>query len=86
MFGYGLGPTGLDLFEVDTVGDVFAVPFMGGGSPIFLNTALHLPLALLGDGQLLALLASASGQNFVVDIINPFVPGVTSAVLGALHV
>jgi hypothetical protein len=84
LFAFGLGPTGLDLFEVDSVGDVFAVP-LTGGSPVFLNTAVHLSLALVQNGQLLALLTGASGQSFVIDIVNPFVPGVTSAVLSALH-
>lgn len=86
VFAFGFGPTGIDLFEVDTVGDVFAVPFMGGGAPIFLNTALHLPLAILQNGQLVAMLTGANGQNFLIDIVNPFVPSVTPAVLAALHI
>ncbi|HEY7312612.1 MAG TPA: right-handed parallel beta-helix repeat-containing protein [Gemmataceae bacterium] len=84
-FAFGFGPTGIDLFEVDGAGDIFALPFMGGGAPIFLNTALHLPLALLQNGQLLALLSGANGQNFVIDIFNPFVPSVTPAILAALR-
>ena len=85
LFAFGLGPTGIDLFEIDSAGDVFAVPFMGGGAPIFLNTALHLPLAVLQNGQLLALLTGANGQNFVIDIINPFLPLIEPAVVAALH-
>jgi len=85
LFAFGLGPTGIDLFEIDSIGDVFAVPLMGGGGgPIFLNSVLHLPLATIQDGRLLALLAGANGQNYVIDIINPFVAGVEAAVLAAL--
>jgi hypothetical protein len=85
VFAFGLGPTGIDLFEIDSVGDIFAVPFMGGGGPIFLNTALQLPLATIQDGHLLALLAGANGQEFVIDIINPFLPTIEAAVLAALR-
>ncbi len=84
LFAFGLGPTGIDLFEIDSIGDIFAVPFMGGGGPIFVNTALHLPLALIQDGRLLALLAGTQDQQFVIDIINPFVPTVEAAVFAAL--
>jgi hypothetical protein len=38
------------------------------------------------NGQVLAMLAAASGQNFVVDIVNPFAPGVLSAILAGLHI
>ncbi|HTU91918.1 MAG TPA: choice-of-anchor Q domain-containing protein, partial [Gemmataceae bacterium] len=85
LFAYGLGPTGIDLFEVDSAGDVFAVPFTGGGGPIFLNSAVHLAEAVVQNGQLLALLEGANGQDFVIDIFNPFVPLVEAAVLAALH-
>jgi len=84
-FAFGFGPTGIDLFEIDSAGDIFAVPFMGGGAPVFLNTALHLPLAMLQNNQLLALLTAANGQNFVIDIMNPFLPSVLPDVLAALH-
>jgi hypothetical protein len=85
VFAFGLGPTGFDLFEIDSVGDVFAVPFMGGGGPIFLNTTLELPLAAEVNNQLMPLLASASGQLFLINIIDPFAPGVLGPVLAALH-
>jgi|SRR5579884_464204 len=85
LFGFGLGPTGLDLFEVDSIGEIFAMPLFGGGSPIFLSSSLNLPFATMQNGQILALLAGANGQNDVVDIINPFVASVESAVLAALH-
>ncbi len=84
LFAFGLGPTGIDLFEVDQAGDIFALP-LGGGSPIFLNSALHLQVAVLQKGQLLAVLAGSNGQEFVIDIINPFLPSVEAAVLAALH-
>jgi hypothetical protein len=83
LFAFGLGPTGIDLFEVDSVGDIFAVPFMGGG-PIFLNTALRLPLVVLQNGQLLALMAASNGQEYLMDIFNPFSPLIEPAVLAAL--
>ena len=83
LFAFGLGPTGIDLFEVDSAGDVFAQPLLGG-APLFLNTALHLPLAVLQDGQLLALLAGSNGQDFVIDVFNPFLPSVEPALLAAL--
>jgi hypothetical protein len=51
---------------------------------LFLNTALHLPLAVLHDGQLLALLAGANGQTFILDVFNPFLSSVEPAVLAAL--
>jgi hypothetical protein len=84
-FAFGFGPTGLDLFEIDQAGDIFAVPFMGGGAPIFLSTALQLPLAVFQKGQFLAFLTGANGQNFLIDITNPFVPQVESALLAALQ-
>src|SRR6185312_13076054 len=83
-FAFGFGPTGIDLFEIDRVGDVFAQAFMGGGAPLFLNTALHLPLAVLQNGQLLALLAGSNGQNFLIDVFNPFLPLVEPTVIAAL--
>jgi hypothetical protein len=58
---------------------------MGGGGPIFLNTTLELPLTGEVNNQLMALLASASGQLFLINIIDPFAPGVLGPVLAALH-
>jgi hypothetical protein len=84
LFAFGFGPTGIDLFEVDSAGDVFAQPFMGGGAPLFLNTTPHLPLAVLQDGQLLALLTGSNGQNYLIDILNPFNPLIEPAVITAL--
>jgi len=84
LFAFGFGPTGIDLFEVDSAGDIFAVPFMGGGGPLFLNTTLQLPIAVAADGQLLALLAGSNGQDFIIDIINPFNPFIEPVVIAAL--
>lgn len=80
----GFGPTGIDLFEVDSRGDVFAQVFFGGGL-VFVNTSLHLPLAELSNGRLLALLSGENGQNYIIDIFNPFLPLVEPTVLAALH-
>ena len=84
LFAFGFGPTGIDLFEVDSAGDIFAVPFMGGGAPLFLNTTLHLPIVVLADGRLLALLTGSNGQDYVIDIVNPFDTFIEPAVLAAL--
>lgn len=84
IFAFGFGPTGLDLFEIDSIGEIFAQPLMGGG-PIFVNTVLQIPLAVLQDGRLLALLTGSTGQNFVIDVVNPFLPMVQSVVLAALQ-
>ena len=84
LFAFGFGPTGIDLFEVDSAGDIFAVPFMGGGAPLFLNTSLQLPIAVVGNGQLLALLEGSNGQDYIIDIVNPFNTFIEPAVLAAL--
>ena len=84
LFAFGFGPTGIDLFEVDGAGDIFAVPLFGGGTPLFLNTTLQLPIAVLADGQLLALLAGSNGQDYIIDIVNPFNTFIEPAVLAAL--
>jgi hypothetical protein len=84
LFAIGFGPTGIDLFEIDSKGNIFAVSLSGGGGPIFLNTALHLPLAAIQDGRLLAFLAGTNGQTFLIDIVNPFLPSIQAAVFAAL--
>jgi hypothetical protein len=84
LFAFGVGPTGLDLFEVDSSGDVFAVPLLGG-SPVLLNSSLQLPLAASVDGFLLAQLAGSNGQDYMIDIFSPFAPFVESAVFAALQ-
>jgi hypothetical protein len=87
LFGFGFGPTGLDLFEVDSVGDVFAVPFSftGGGTPLFINSAVQFSGVSFGGGALLGSLHAASGQQFMVDVLsftNPFVEGSLLKALG----
>jgi hypothetical protein len=51
---------------------------------LFLNTTLQLPIAVLADNQLLALLAASNGQDYLIDIINPFNPLIEPVVLAAL--
>jgi hypothetical protein len=78
-----LGPTGIDLFEVDSMGNFFAVLLSGGG-PIFLNTMLHLSTTVVQERRLPALLAGANGQNFVIDMINPFLTTIQPAIFASL--
>ncbi len=84
LFAVGFGPTGIDWFEVDSQGDVFAQSLFGGG-PLLVNTAVHLPVAVFLEGSLLALLADSDGRDFLIDVFNPFNPFVESDVLAALH-
>jgi len=49
------------------------------------DTSLHLSSALISNDGLLALLAGANGQNFIIDVIDPFLPPVEPAVLAALR-
>jgi hypothetical protein len=82
LFAIGLGPTGIDLFEIDSQGDVFAQGLFGGGLQL-VNPSLHLPLALMTNDGLLALLAGENGQNYVLDVFDPLLPGIEAAALGA---
>jgi hypothetical protein len=83
-FALGLGPTGIDLFEVDSQGDIFAQGLFGGGLQL-IDTSLNLPLALVSNETLLAVLASSNGQNYLLDVFDPFLARVEPAVLTALH-
>jgi fibronectin-binding autotransporter adhesin len=85
IFAFGFGPTGIDLFDVDTKGNVFAVNFFGGGTPLFINTMVQLPIVVF-NGQVLAFLSSSAGQNFLIDIVAPFNPFVLGPVLAGLHI
>ncbi len=86
IFAFGFGPGGgIDLFDVDSVGHVFAVPLFAGGGPLFINTMVQLPVVVF-NGQLLAFLAGANGQNFLIDIFNPFNSFVFGPVLAGLHI
>jgi hypothetical protein len=84
LFAWGLGPTGIDLFEVDSQGAVFAQGLFGGGF-VLVDTSLRLSLALMSNDGLMALLSGSNGQTYVVDVFNPLLPQVEPAVLAALH-
>jgi hypothetical protein len=84
VFAAGLGPTGIDWFEVDSQGDVF-VQGLFSGDPQFLSTPLRLLLAGIADNFVLALLAGQSGQSYPIAVLNPFMPLVTPAILAALE-
>jgi parallel beta-helix repeat protein len=83
LFALGLGPTGIDLFEVDSQGEVFAQGLFGGGLQL-VDTSLQLSLALMSNDGLLALLSGSNGQNYLLDVFDPFLPLVEPAVLAAL--
>jgi hypothetical protein len=83
VFAIGLGPTGIDWFEVDSKGEVFAQSFFGG-PPQLVNPSLQLLLASMSNDMLLALLSGSNGQNYLLDVFDPFLPLVTPAVLAAL--
>jgi hypothetical protein len=83
VFAIGVGPTGIDLFEVDSQGDVFAQSLFGGGLQL-LNTSLQLPFAMMSNEGLLALLAGDNGQNYYIDLFDPFLPLIEPEVLAAL--
>jgi hypothetical protein len=84
LFALGLGPTGIDLFEVDNQSYVFAQGLFGGGLQL-VNTSLHLPWAMLSNEGLLALLAGSNGQDFLIDVFDPLLPLVEPAVFAALQ-
>jgi hypothetical protein len=84
LFALGLGPTGIDLFEVDSQGAVFAQGLFGGGLQ-WVDTSLHLSLALMSTDGLLALMSGSSGQHYLLVVLDPFFPLVGPAVLAALH-
>lgn len=88
LFAVGFGPTGLDVFEVDSQGDIFAQGFgFGGltGSPIFLGTGLSFPMVEFQNNMLLGFLHTGN-QNYLVDVISPFNPFVEPALLAGLHI
>jgi uncharacterized repeat protein (TIGR01451 family) len=83
LFALGLGPTGIDLFEVDSQGAVFVQGLFGGGLQ-WVDISLHLSLALMSNDGLMALLAGSNGQSYLVDVFDPLLPLVEPAVLAAL--
>jgi hypothetical protein len=84
LFALGLGPTGLDVFAVDSKSEVFARSLFGGDW-VRVSPSLQLLVAVLSDNGLLALLAGENGQVDFIDVLNPFLPLVEPAVLAALH-
>jgi hypothetical protein len=84
LFAIGLGPTGIDLFEVDSQGDIFAQGLFGGGLQL-VERSLQLPWAMLSNDGLLAVLAGTNRQNYLLDVFDPFGPFVEPAVLAGLH-
>jgi hypothetical protein len=84
VFAIGLGPTGIDWFEVDSKGEVFAQSYFGG-NPQLVSTSLQFLLAVISDNSLLALLDGGSGPNYVMVVFDPFVPLVAPALFAALH-
>ncbi len=89
LFAFGFGPTGLDGFEVDTQGDIFAQGIgLGGlsGSPIFLGNGLSFPVLQFQNGALLGLMETG-GHTFLVDVFeNFFNPFILPALLAGLHI
>ena len=84
LFAIGLGPTGIDLFELDSQGDIFAQGLFGGGLQL-VSASLQLPLVLMGNDGLLALLAADNGQDYFIDLFDPLLPSIESAVLAGVH-
>jgi hypothetical protein len=84
VFALGFGPTGIDWFEVDSKGDVFAQSFFGGPAQ-FVSTPLQFLLTAISDNSLLALLEGSSGPDYIMEVFDPFVPLVVPALFAALH-
>jgi hypothetical protein len=84
LFAIGLGPTGIDLFEIDSQGDVFAQSLFGGGLQL-VGTSLHLSSVMMHNDGLFALMSGSNGQNYLLDVFDPLLPLVESAVLAALR-
>jgi hypothetical protein len=87
LFGFGFGPTGIDLFEIDGKGEVFAQAFgFGGanGSPQFVAAdAVFRNLALM-NGAIVGDVLGGSGQPFLMEVLNFNDPFVFQGLLNAL--
>ncbi len=87
LFGFGFGPTGLDLFEVDGRGDVFAQAFgfggMSGPPQLIATDAVFRNLALM-NGAIVADLVGGGGQSFLLEVLNFSDPFVFHGLLNAL--
>ncbi len=84
LFAIGWGPTGIDLFEVDSQGDIFAQSLFGGALQL-VNTSPLLPLVLRGNEGLLAVIVADYGQDYFIDVFNPLLPSIESAILAGMH-
>ena len=51
----------------------------------WVDTSLHLSLALMSNDGLMALMSDSNGENYLVDVFDPLLPLVEPAVLAALH-
>ncbi len=73
LFGFGFGPTGLDVFEIDGQGDVFAQAFgFGGisGSPQWIAADAVFRNLTLMNGAIVADLGGGNGQSFLMEVLN----------------
>lgn len=89
LFGFGFGPTGIDLFEVDTKGEVFAETFgFGGpnGAPQFVAADAVFSNLSLMNGTIVGDVLGSNGHPFLMEVLSfsdPFVfQGLLNAVLG----
>ncbi len=87
LFGFGFGPTGLDLFEVDGKGDVFAQGFSFAGvtgAPLFLAADTVFTNLALQNNAIVADLIGGNGQMFLMEVLNFTDPFVFQGLLNAL--
>lgn len=73
LFGFGFGPTGLDLFEIDGKGDVFAQSFTFAGTtgaPQFVAADAVFSNLSLMNGAIVADLVGGNGQPFLMEVLN----------------
>jgi hypothetical protein len=86
LFGFGFGPgLQLDLFEVDSKGELFAVPFGGAnGTPIFLSPDVVFANLRLMSGAIVSDLTIAADQMLFTEILNFTNPFVFQALLKAI--
>jgi hypothetical protein len=89
LFGFGFGPTGIDLFEVDAQGEVFAETYgFGGanGAPQFVAADAVFSNLSLMNGAIVGDIHGSNGQPFLMEVLNfsdPFVfQGLVNAILG----
>jgi len=56
-----------------------------GGGLQWVDTSLHLSLALMSNDGLMALMSGSNGQTCLLNVFDPLLPQVEPAVLAALH-